>query len=503
MKLLRLYHFLFQYKHGLCILLGCITSNLFSANDSTLILIKTIKGGLSPKSIVHNGKGLFFAQNMMYQHSITVYNENYQLISRISDQINPAEFGFNQYKGNLKGSPVECAFSSDGKYAYVSNYYMQGEDFSKPGCDSCSGSNYDKSFVYKISTSTFKIENIIQTGSVPKFLAITPDDQYMLISNWSSADVSMIDLNSNQEVSRFKCGRFPRGIAIDHNGTFAYVAVMGGTHIMRINLTEKTIEKFLTVGRGPRHLCIDPNDRFLYASINHDGLIVKINLQDKTQEQIFVGGTPRSMSLSADGNFIYVTNYSSNKITKLITHPLSIKETVSTGNNPIGITVNEKKGEVWVACYSGSLMIYQDKQSSINSGLDLANLAPAFFDFTTNIIRLFPLNNTSEISLVPNPVNEQKKTESKPKIEKSVNEKVNYSGTGSFYIVTGSFRVEDNAKRQVQKLLKEGYQAQIITNSNGFHYAAIGAFENKETAGNEINSKVKASYPSAWVFQKL
>lgn len=34
---------------------------------STMTLVKTIHGNISPKSVVHSGNGLFFAQNMMYK----------------------------------------------------------------------------------------------------------------------------------------------------------------------------------------------------------------------------------------------------------------------------------------------------------------------------------------------------------------------------------------------------------------------------------------------------
>jgi peptidoglycan hydrolase-like protein with peptidoglycan-binding domain len=98
-----------------------------------MTLKKIIYGNISPKSIVYSGSGLFFAQNMMYRHTITVYDRNFKLVKTIPDTVNLSKFGFSTFKGNYQGSPVEAAFSTDGKYAYVSNYQMYGSGFRNPG----------------------------------------------------------------------------------------------------------------------------------------------------------------------------------------------------------------------------------------------------------------------------------------------------------------------------------------------------------------------------------
>jgi hypothetical protein len=51
--------------------------------QSEMKLKKTIYGKISPKSVVHSGTGLFFAQNMMYSHTITVYDRKYNLVKTI------------------------------------------------------------------------------------------------------------------------------------------------------------------------------------------------------------------------------------------------------------------------------------------------------------------------------------------------------------------------------------------------------------------------------------
>jgi DNA-binding beta-propeller fold protein YncE len=84
-------------------------------------LAKTIHGTMSPKVVVASGSGHLVAQNMMYRHSITVYDRSYRLVKTISDRVDLQALGGPAADGPVRGAPVEAAFSPDARYAYVSN----------------------------------------------------------------------------------------------------------------------------------------------------------------------------------------------------------------------------------------------------------------------------------------------------------------------------------------------------------------------------------------------
>ncbi len=94
------------------------------APSGRLVLEKTITGHLNEKSVTASGGGVFLAQNMMYLHTINVYDRNYKLVKIIPDAVRLADFGYPQYPGVYKGAPVEAAFTPDHAFAYVSNYSM-------------------------------------------------------------------------------------------------------------------------------------------------------------------------------------------------------------------------------------------------------------------------------------------------------------------------------------------------------------------------------------------
>lgn len=325
-------------------------------------LLKTITGGLTPKSVVHSGKGLFFAQNMMYSHTINVYDRDYKLVKAIPDQVRLSDYGFSKYEGVQNGAPVEAAFSPDGQTAWVSNYQMYGAGFSSSASDNCSpAQNHDPSFLYRIGTRSLNIDQVIQVGAVPKYVETTPNNRYVLVSNWCSWDVSVIDAQENKEVRRIQLGPYPRGIAIEPSSRTAYVALMGSYDIAAIDLQDFSVTWLHNVGHSPRHLNLDPQGRYLYATLNGAGQIAKIDLATRSViSRVSTGSAPRSMAISGDGLFLYVVNYDSDTVSKVRTSDMQVVRSISVNSAPIGITYDNETNRVWVASYSGSIEVFQD-----------------------------------------------------------------------------------------------------------------------------------------------
>lgn len=331
-------------------------------SEGGMALVKTITGGLSPKSVVHSGKGLFFAQNMMYSHTINVYDRQYNLVKTIPDQIKLSDYGYAQYSGTQQGAPVEAAFSPDGETAWVSNYQMYGPGFSSSADDDCSPSqSLDPSFLYRIGTKSLGIEKVVQVGAVPKFVETTPNHRYVLVSNWCSWDLSVVDPVQNKEIRRIQLGPYPRGIAVDRNSQLAYVAVMGSYDIAMVNLKDFSVDWIRDVGHSPRHLNIDPSGNYLYATLNGENQVAKIDLKTRSVVgKVATGNAPRSMAIAGNGEFLYVVNYDSDTVSKVRTSDMQVVQAVSVNSAPIGVTYDDGTNQVWVASYSGSIQVFQD-----------------------------------------------------------------------------------------------------------------------------------------------
>jgi YVTN family beta-propeller protein len=331
--------------------------------DQKMVLFSTVNGSISPKSVLASNNGLVSAHNMMYRHSVTVYDATTtKLIATVPDTVVLSDFGYKKYSGSYKGAPVEGAFSPDGKYLYFTNYSMYGKGFTKEGHDKCSpASGYDDSFLSRIDLATMKIDAVYPVGSVPKVVQVTPDNKYVLVSNWCSYTVTIISVETGKRIKDIKIGRYPRGIEISEDSQFAYVAEMGGSNIHRIDLSDFS-KTLIPIGVNPRALELSPDGKFLYATLNSSGKVIAWNLlKNKAFKSVKTGDAARSLALSSDGTALFVVNFFSNTVSKVRTSDMKVLQTIKVCNEPIGISYDTSTNRTWVACYGGSLKVFDNK----------------------------------------------------------------------------------------------------------------------------------------------
>ena len=331
-------------------------------SESSMTLVKTLSGSLSPKSVAASQTGLISAHNMMYRHTVTIYDaQSLELLSTVKDSVNLSSLGFPRYSGLYRGSPVEGAYSPDGKFLYFTNYAMYGKGFQKEGTDICSpASGFDKSFLSRVDLENYTIDAVYPVGSVPKVVKVTPDNKYILVTNWCSYTVSIISVEKQKVVETIKIGRYPRGIAISTDSTYAYVAEMGGSNVHRIDLQDFS-KTLIPVGPNPRAVELSPDNSKLYVTLNISGKVVAWDLEkNKVIKSVSTGSAARSLAISGDGSTLFVVNFKSGTMTKIRAADLSKVETIKVCQEPIGVTYDNESNRTWVACYKGSIKVYQN-----------------------------------------------------------------------------------------------------------------------------------------------
>jgi YVTN family beta-propeller protein len=335
----------------------------------TLTLSQTILGYISPKSVVAAPDGRVFAQNMMYRHTVTAYAPGGRLLDTISDAVRLSDFGVTGHPGISNGAPVEAAVSPDGRSLYVSNYSMYGAGFGPEGDDVCTPDTARKagvspSYVYRIGLRSLRVEDVYPVGLVPKYVAVTPDGRRLLVTNWCSYSLTVLDLRTGRAVAELELGAYPRGIAVTPDSRTAYVAVMGSTNIAVVDLARLRLRAPITVGRAPRHVLLDPRGRYLYTTLNDEASVVKVDLRRKrVVDRAVTGKAPRTMALAPDGRTLYVVNYLADTLSAVRTSDMTVLQTVFTGDDPvpshpIGVTYNPVGNRVWVALYSGAILVF-------------------------------------------------------------------------------------------------------------------------------------------------
>jgi len=352
----------FIFLASIFLLCAFITPAQSEIVDPSMKLIHTINGSIAPKSVRSSADGVVSAHNMMYRHSVTVYDaKTFELLHTVSDSVSLKDFGFSKSAGNYKGAPVEGTFSPDGKYLYVSSYAMYGKGYNKEGTDTCSPADkYDNSFVYRINRSNYQIDSVYPVGSVPKVVEVTPDNKYVLAANWCSYTVSVISVEKNKVVKSIKIGRYPRGIAISNDSTKAYVAEMGGNRIHVINLQDFTTS-FIPIGSNPRAIVLSPDNTMMYVTMNLSGRVASWNLVTNIAgKSVKTGNAARSLAISKDGSALYVVNYKSDTMSRVRTSDMKVTQNIKVCDEPIGITYDVPTRNTWVACYKGQIKIFSN-----------------------------------------------------------------------------------------------------------------------------------------------
>lgn len=213
---------------------------------------------------------------------------------------------------------------------------------------------------------------LIKTGKTPKVIACTKDNRFLLVSNWHSLDVSVLDMMANQYPygkvrTNIAVPGIPRGIVIDEENQKSYVAIMGGSTLVELDNNTWSKTREIHVGSNPRHVLQDKNSR-LFVSFNKTAQVGCID--PKTGNILFKANTasqPRSMILSKNDAFLFVTCYSGNK---LMVFKISDTSFVPVAEfdcegNPVGVDVFEDEAytEVWVCAYgTGLISVYRFKK---------------------------------------------------------------------------------------------------------------------------------------------
>jgi DNA-binding beta-propeller fold protein YncE len=332
--LLNTFLFIFSFKN--CTAKNSNTSNLDTIKDTTihskkqvnLIFekVEQINASWGTKSVLFNTNGTkLYAMNL---EGMSVFEFN-QATKKITK-----EFKFSPTKGmgwdytthtsvpSYQEKPVEACFSNNDKILWVSLHNAAGIVPIRLDSTILKKANNSKK-IYTINKYNQKKDStfipLITTGNTPKVIAKTSNDKFLLVSNWHSNTISVLSLQDSlspfgKVIQSIKMSAIPRGIAIDDKKNKSYIAIMGGNSISVIDNNTWKIEKELQVASNPRHIILDSLGR-LFVSFNSLGQIACIDPSSgKTLFKVNTNAQPRTIVLSKNQNFLFVTCYSSNMV---------------------------------------------------------------------------------------------------------------------------------------------------------------------------------------------
>lgn len=364
----------------------------------------------SPKSVNYSLDGKKFYVQSLEGYTTAVYDAStkkiIKKIKHVFDSSNQQLFKDDattvfDYKYAVKrtnynffsGKPVESCFSHGGKYLWVT-YYRRDYD-TNAQCPSA---------VAIIDTDKDEIVRVMPTGPLPKMIACSPDNKYIVVTHWGDNTLGVINIDSkdpmdfvyykhcivdyqmelnygDKPIDRDNdCGYCLRGTVFTPDGQFLLVGKMSGDNGVAVfdAKTYQLIGTLKGMKSNIRHLVI--NGENLFLSANSPGYVQKCNWRDfvksrieneekeiqfKAFESVFVGSGARTIVTTSDGKYLFAAINNGSKIVAVRTADMKIVAEIPADSYPVGMDISPNDKELIVTSQGksdkggNSVMVFQ------------------------------------------------------------------------------------------------------------------------------------------------
>ncbi len=157
----------------------------------------------------------------------------------------------------------------------------------------------------------------IPLGSSPNTMVVSPDEQFVMITNSSSATVSLIDIAEQQLVAHVPVGVTPRKLVATN--THAYVANEGGNSLSVLDLETAVVSNTIALNFRPTDLQLSADGATLLVLHQSNGRVSVIDTTDETVlQEVAVSTRVSSFKINGAGDR-FVLGLSSPKELQLYT----------------------------------------------------------------------------------------------------------------------------------------------------------------------------------------
>jgi YVTN family beta-propeller protein len=265
-------------------------------------------------------------------------------------------------------------------------------------------SNANDSLVSVINTRSNKVVAQIPVGTLPYWMAASPDGSQVWVSNNSSGTVSRIDTKTRQVTQTLTGFTNPNGLVFSPDGASVWIADGDYTGVVwqydsagsllqsvspvcpkwcmfqgaatsadgsRLYLvspgncptgvcpdlwevdttqTPPAVVSTAALGNGPVGVAVNAKDTRLYVAnsgSNNVFVLDPANIPITGVKVVDVGMSPESIAI--DGEQAFVTNYASDNVTVFSLKTNKVTHTIPVGNGPQGICVDPKSKTAYVA----------------------------------------------------------------------------------------------------------------------------------------------------------
>jgi gliding motility-associated-like protein len=239
-------------------------------------------------------------------------------------------------------NPIGVAISSDGQKVYVSNKGSKS--------------------VSVINTSNNIVASTITVGNSPIGLVVSPDGSKVYVANSGDGTISVINTATNAVSATIAVGLQPTGIAISPNSNYIYVTnYLDGT-VSVMNTATNVITSSINIGPNPVGIAISPDGSQLYVANDSQYLsVVKTatnSIVAKRPLDIEYPVNPRAIAVSPNGKIVFVADVNGNGVAMVaVAGPVFgiFGFARLPGSLAYGVSLSADGNKLYVVTYGGSV----------------------------------------------------------------------------------------------------------------------------------------------------
>ncbi|MGE0882341.1 MAG: bifunctional YncE family protein/alkaline phosphatase family protein [Blastocatellales bacterium] len=171
-----------------------------------------------------------------------------------------------------------------------------------------------------IDLASQQVVTKIAVGEYPYDCLASNDGKRIYVSNWGSRSITVIDPSTNSVIGNIQVGDHPNDLELTRDGKTLYVANANSNTVSVVDTEQmKEIEAISTalhpkspIGSTPNAVALSPNEKMLYIANADNNNVAVVDVAKRGQSEVegFIptGWYPTSVRVSRDGRRIFVAN---------------------------------------------------------------------------------------------------------------------------------------------------------------------------------------------------
>lgn len=225
----------------------------------------------------------------------------------------------------------------------------------------------------------------VHVGNGPMDIAVTPNSEYVYVSNEMGSSVSVINAADHAVLDDIPVGSLPAALCMHPHGDYLYVHdnSSGNTYLYIVRTSDNTVIDTISGGLSINGFDITPDGAFLYVPVPSTDSVKVYRTSDYFMTKVGVGDGPLDAAITYDGAFVYVCSFQDDAVSVIRVSDNTVIDEIPVGIVPVAITANPVKDYVYVANFN-------DISISVISTVD------------NTVVADIPADNVRDLCVIPN-----------------------------------------------------------------------------------------------------